>query len=81
VTLPKPSSLRKRYVRDTLTRPLDWVHARAGISEDPGAGMSDPRTDPPERHVKPMTLGLGRGINEGVYDPASGRGKLLHLNV
>jgi hypothetical protein len=58
-----------------LTKPLDWVQAQAGILEDPGAGLSDLRTNSPERHVKPMTLRLGRGINKSVYDPASRRGK------
>jgi hypothetical protein len=80
VALSKPS-LQKRCTRDTLTRPLDQVHAHAGIPEDLGAGLSDPRMNPPERHVRPMTLGLGRGINEGVYDPASGRGKPQRLNI
>jgi hypothetical protein len=75
VALSKPSPLWKRCMRDMLTKPLDRVHARAGISEDLGAGLSDPRTNPLEHHVRPMTLSLGRGINEGVYDPASGRGK------
>jgi hypothetical protein len=64
-----------------LTKPLDWAHARAGISEDPGAEMSDPRTNSPERPDEPTTLGIGRGINENASDLASGRGKLLYLNV
>jgi hypothetical protein len=81
MALSKPSSLRKRCARDTLTKPLDRVHARAGISEDPGAGMFDLRMNPPEHHVKPMTLGLGRGVNEGVYDPALGHGKPQRLNI
>jgi hypothetical protein len=81
VALPKPSSLRKRCARDMLTKPLDQAHAQAGISEDLGVEMSDPQTNPPKRPDEPMTLGLGRGIDESASDPASGHGKLLHLNV
>jgi hypothetical protein len=64
-----------------LTKPLDRAHARVRISEDLGAEMSDPRMNLPERPDEPMTLGLGRGIDEDASDPASGRGKLQHLNV
>jgi hypothetical protein len=64
-----------------LTKTLSWAHARAGILEDPGVEMSDPRTNLPESPDVPMTLGLGRGINEDASDPASGHGKPLHLNV
>jgi hypothetical protein len=64
-----------------LTKPLDWAHARAEISEDPGAEMSDPWTNPPERPNDPMTLGLGRGIDKDASDPASRCGKPLHLNI
>jgi hypothetical protein len=42
-----------------------------GILEDPGAEMSDPRMNPPERPDEPMTLGLGKGIDEDASDPAS----------
>jgi hypothetical protein len=64
-----------------LTKPLDRAYARVGISEDPGAEMSNPRTNPPECPDEPMTLGLGRGIDEDASDPASGCGKPLHLNI
>jgi hypothetical protein len=64
-----------------LTKPLDLAHVRAGISEDPGAEMFDQRTNTFERPNEPMTLGLGRGIDEDASNPASGRGKPLHLNI
>jgi hypothetical protein len=81
VALPKPSSLRKRCVRDMLTKPLNRAHAQAGISEDPRVEMSDPRMNSPERPDEPMTLGIGRGIDKNAFDPASGHEKLLHLNL
>jgi hypothetical protein len=43
-------------MRDMLTKPLDQAHVRAGISEDPGAEIFDPRTKPPEHPDEPMTL-------------------------
>jgi hypothetical protein len=58
-----------------LTKPLDWTHVRAGISEDPGAEMSNPRTNLPKHPDEPVTLGLGRGIDENASDPTSGHGK------
>jgi hypothetical protein len=61
-----------------LTKPIDRAHAWVRISEDLGAEMSDPWTNPP---IEPMTLGLGRGIDGGTFDPTSGHGKPLHLNV
>jgi hypothetical protein len=64
-----------------LIKPLKRTHTRAGISEDTGVEMSDPRTNSPERPDEPTTLGIGRGIDESTSNPASGRGKLLHLNV
>jgi hypothetical protein len=33
----------KKCVRDMLTKALNWAHVPAGISEDPGTEMSDPR--------------------------------------
>jgi hypothetical protein len=41
--------------------------------------MSDPRTNSPERPDEPTTLSIGRGIDKSAFDPASGRGRLLHL--
>jgi hypothetical protein len=64
-----------------LTRPLNQDHVQAGISEDPGAEMSDPRTNSPERPDEPTTLVIGKGIDEDASNPTSGREKPLHLDV
>jgi hypothetical protein len=49
-------------MRDMLTKPLNQAHTPAGISEDPGAKMTDPRTNSPERPDGPTILDIGKRI-------------------
>jgi hypothetical protein len=64
-----------------LTKLLNQAHAQVGISEDPGAEMFNTRMNSPKCPDEPMTLGIGRGIDERAPNLASRHGKLLHLNV
>jgi hypothetical protein len=70
MALPKPSSLRKRCVRDMLTKALNWAHVPAGISEDPGIEMSNPRMNFLECPDGSTILDIGKRIRPllGVQD-------------
>jgi hypothetical protein len=56
-----------------LTKPLNRAHTPVGISEDPGAEMSDPRMNFPERLDGPAILELGKRIRPllGAWDPGT----------
>jgi hypothetical protein len=58
--IAQPSSLRKRCVRDILTKSLNWPRALVRTSKDPRAEMPDPRTNLPEGPDGPAILGLKR---------------------